>query len=114
MTNPAMFEESGGLLVDENLCHRFLEECLAGQICLTGGEPSIISVLKGEDTFEPTKASDRFKEGNGTKFVTSLADLYSKQRMILGLPNVPRLRDFGLISTWLTNLCNEEAQKRER
>lgn len=108
-----MFEECGVILIDEHLCYRFLKECLDGNICLTGCEPPIADVLKCVETYEPTKAVDRFKEGNGSKFVTALSDLYSKQRMILGLPNVPRLRDFGLINTWLTNLHNGEAEKRE-
>lgn len=99
--------------MDDVLAHDFLVKCLDGTISLSGSEPPIAMVLRGEDIFEPIPASGRFKEGSGNKFVTALSDLYCRQRMILGLPNVPRFRSLGLVDTWLTNLCNEEANKQE-
>ena len=102
------------ILAVEDICHQFLESCLRGDVCLAGKEPFIGDVLLEREIFIPSKAMQRFKDGNGSKFVNALSDLRSKQRMLLGQANVPRLRDFGLINTWLCNLCNSEADRREK
>ena len=102
------------ILVDEVRAHEFLQAVLQGDVCLSGSEPSIIDVVGEMEDFEAVPASGRFKDGNGSKFVNALSDLCAKQRTILGKPNTPRLRDYGLINTWLQNLCHAECDLREK
>lgn len=112
---PGMFYESGVIEANEANAYSFLEACLNQEISLTGQEPSFQDVLDGFAEWCPQAThSGRFKEGNGNKFVNALSDMCGKQRTLFGLPNTPRLRDFGSVNTWLTNLCNAEAKEKEQ
>eukprot|EP00210_Caulerpa_lentillifera_P009459 g9019.t1 len=112
--DPTLFEENGIIEVNEMNAYNFLESCLNGELSLTETEPPLSHVLDGNNWCRTITPSNRFKEGNGNKFVNALSDLCAKQRMIFGVPNTPHLRDYGLINTWLTNLYNAEAEKREK
>lgn len=102
------------ILVDDVRAHEFLEAALHSDIRTSGSELSIIDVVGEMEYFEAVPASERFTDGNGSKYVNAISDLCAKQRTILSKANTPRLRDYGLINTWLQNLCNAECDKRER
>ena len=109
-----MWSDQGLLIVNESVCHQFLECCLKGEISLSGNEPPVREVLEGRIEFVRARSIKRFKATTGCKFVNAISDLLSRQRMVLGQPSTPKLRDFGLIRTWLANLCNAEADQREK
>lgn len=102
------------LLLDHNMAFLFLTQCQLGNIGRSGMEPPVSLLIDGQVDFEIQKSKTRFSLPSGLKLLSSLADLYSNQKMFLGVSNFTIFRKIPLIIQFEANLhATEIAESNE-